>query len=172
MQKIKNSDFYTRLIEQIKSPDYRVLRKSEVPAENSNLDEEEFDWFGNDNNKIEVFDPILSATETTVLESLECKVLSVNKEAIREALKPTLFFMPHSEANIYIYITIYCKRIGELVGCRKSYCLGIAFKASFVWAVKRIVAAHRIANKFSIETVSDDFFAVFHDSSWHFSVLV
>ena len=54
-------------------------------------------WIGD----MEVFDPILSATETRVLETLGCSVLSVNEQGRRQALKPTLFFMPRCEAELY-----------------------------------------------------------------------
>ena len=56
-----------------------------------------FSWIGD----IEVFDPILSATESRVLENLGCSVLSVNEQGQRQASKPTLFFMPHCEAVLY-----------------------------------------------------------------------
>lgn len=57
----------------------------------------DFSWIGN----IEVFDPILSATESRVLEALGCSVMSINEHGRREALKPTMFFMPHCEAELY-----------------------------------------------------------------------
>jgi hypothetical protein len=58
----------------------------------------DFNWIGN----IEVFDPILSANESRVLEALGCTVMSINKHGKREALKPTMFYMPHCEAKLYI----------------------------------------------------------------------
>ncbi|KAK4835741.1 hypothetical protein QYF36_013883 [Acer negundo] len=49
-------------------------------------------WIGD----VEVFDPILSATECQVLESFGFSVLSVKEQGCRCATKPTLFNMPHS----------------------------------------------------------------------------
>ena len=43
-----------------------------------------FCWIGD----IEVFDPILSATESRVLEALDGSVLSVNEQGWRQASKP------------------------------------------------------------------------------------
>ncbi|KAE8711957.1 Protein SENSITIVITY TO RED LIGHT REDUCED 1 [Hibiscus syriacus] len=56
-----------------------------------------FSWI----RDIEVFDHVLSATESRVLEALGCSILSVNEQGRREAKKPTLFFMPHCEAELY-----------------------------------------------------------------------
>ncbi|GAB2212669.1 hypothetical protein Droror1_Dr00020649 [Drosera rotundifolia] len=55
------------------------------------------DWIGN----IEVFDPILSATESRVRESFGCSVIKINEQGRRRAVKPTLSFMPHCEAFLY-----------------------------------------------------------------------
>ncbi|KAF6137389.1 hypothetical protein GIB67_036426 [Kingdonia uniflora] len=56
-----------------------------------------FDWV----RDIEVFDPVLSTTECAVLKALGCSVLSVNEQGRRQALKPTMFLMPHCEAVLY-----------------------------------------------------------------------
>ncbi|GAB2235232.1 hypothetical protein Drorol1_Dr00027727 [Drosera rotundifolia] len=55
------------------------------------------DWIGN----IEVFDPILSATESRVLESFGCSVIKINEQGRRRVVKPMLSFMPHCEAFLY-----------------------------------------------------------------------
>ncbi|EPS70770.1 sensitivity to red light reduced protein 1 [Genlisea aurea] len=56
-----------------------------------------FDWIGD----IEVFDPVISLTESRILKSLGCCVLSVNEQCRRKAHEPTLFFMPHCEFFMY-----------------------------------------------------------------------
>ncbi|WZZ21669.1 hypothetical protein YC2023_123056 [Brassica napus] len=130
----------------------------------------EFHWVGN----IEVFDPILSATESSVLESMGCTVLSVNEQARREALKPTLFFMPHCEANLYNNLLQANWRVDRL--CRialfgnsfQMYEEQVTVDPEVIRATKRIIAARRITREFAIETVADDYFPAFHDSSWHF----
>lgn len=55
------------------------------------------DWIG----EIEVFDPILTSSEIEVLELMGCSVLKHNEEARRKAIKPTLFFMPHCDLQLY-----------------------------------------------------------------------
>ncbi|KAJ8426812.1 hypothetical protein Cgig2_008866 [Carnegiea gigantea] len=93
------------------------------------------DWIGD----MEVFDPVLSATESRVLESLGCSVMSVNEEGRRQVLKPTLFFMPH-------FIKDYVA---------SDY-------------TKRILAARCFTDEFRIATGPDDHSRAFHESSWHF----
>nr|BAC43135.1 unknown protein [Arabidopsis thaliana] len=44
----------------------------------------------------------------------------------------------------------------------------VSFDAEVICATKRIIAAQRVTSEFAIETESDDYFAAFHDSSWHF----
>ncbi|CAA0831413.1 Protein SENSITIVITY TO RED LIGHT REDUCED 1 [Striga hermonthica] len=56
-----------------------------------------FDWIGN----IQVFDPIISLTESRVLTSLGCEVMLVNEHGRRQVIRPTLFFMPHCEVELY-----------------------------------------------------------------------
>lgn len=56
-----------------------------------------FSWISN----IEVYDPVITVRESKVLEALGCCVLNVNENCRRQALKPTLFFMPHCDQNLY-----------------------------------------------------------------------
>uniref|UniRef100_A0A1J3HM31 Protein SENSITIVITY TO RED LIGHT REDUCED 1 n=1 Tax=Noccaea caerulescens TaxID=107243 RepID=A0A1J3HM31_NOCCA len=194
VKKIESSKFYTSFLEQLKSQEvsdqFRLVLASETHLqvvmygigsiesyESPRLQlsiailmKREFDWVGN----IEVFDPILSATESSVLESLGCTVLSVNEQARREALKPTLFFMPHCEANLYSNLlqanwrTDRLSRIALFGNSFQMYEEQVTLDPEVIRATKRIVAARRITSEFAIETVSDDYFAAFHDSSWHF----
>ncbi|CAA7032193.1 unnamed protein product [Microthlaspi erraticum] len=194
MNKIETSEFYTSFLNQLKSPEvseqFRLVLASETQLQMvmygigsiesyesprlqlsiAILMKREFDWVGD----IEVFDPVLSATESSVLESLGCTVLSVNEQARREALKPTLFFMPHCEANLYSNLLQAnwrfdrLSRIALFGNSFQMYEEQVTLDPEVVRATKRIVAARGIASEFAIETVSDEFFAAFHDSSWHF----
>ncbi|GAB4831745.1 sensitivity to red-light reduced protein [Ancistrocladus abbreviatus] len=131
-----------------------------------------FDWIGD----IEVFDPVLSATESRALEALGCSVLTINEQGRRLAVKPTLFFMPHCEAVLYNNLLEANWRAGLL---RNMALFGNSFEAyeQYVSVVKdlavadsrkHILAVRSFANEFRIKTVSDDYFRAFHESSWHF----
>ncbi|KAI9074173.1 hypothetical protein K1719_043854 [Acacia pycnantha] len=61
------------------------------------LMKKDFTWIG----EVQVFDPVLSEIEIQVLKSFGCTVLSINEEGKRQALKPTMFFMPHCELDLY-----------------------------------------------------------------------
>ncbi|XP_061362389.1 protein SENSITIVITY TO RED LIGHT REDUCED 1-like [Gastrolobium bilobum] len=132
----------------------------------------DFSWVGN----IEVFDPILSVTESRVLEALGCSVMSINEHGRREALKPTLFFMPHCEAELYNNLLQANWKLNLL---RNMVLFGNSFEtyeqhvsvcknSPIVNSVGHILAVRRFTNEFRIETVSDDYYNAFHDSSWHF----
>ncbi|XP_056844076.1 protein SENSITIVITY TO RED LIGHT REDUCED 1-like [Raphanus sativus] len=139
----------------------------------------EFDWVNNQhtsvNNNIEVFDPVLSATESSVMTSFGCTVLSVNEEARREALKPTLFFMPHCRPNLYGNLLESNWRMDRL---SKIALLGNSFEMykdkvfnnqNLIQSIKRIKAAQRITTEFAINTGSEDVYdCAFHILSWHF----
>ncbi|KAI9119253.1 hypothetical protein K1719_009928 [Acacia pycnantha] len=57
----------------------------------------DFEWIGD----IQVFEPLLSATECKILENLGCSVLSLNEDGKRKALKPTMFFMPYCSSDLF-----------------------------------------------------------------------
>ncbi|KAI8025750.1 Protein SENSITIVITY TO RED LIGHT REDUCED 1 [Camellia lanceoleosa] len=131
-----------------------------------------FSWIGD----LEVFDPILSGTETRVLESLGCSVLSINEQGRRQALKPTLFFMPHCEAELYdnlLQANWRSDMLNHIILFGNSFetyeQYGSVFKNSNVVNLrKHILAVRRFTKEFGIKTVSDDYFRAFHDLSWHF----
>lgn len=131
-----------------------------------------FDWIGD----MEVFDPVLSATESRVLESLGCSVMSVDEEGRRQVLKPTLFFMPHCEAVLYHNLleanwTIDSLRNLALFGNSfESYEHHSSVIKDYVASdyTKRILAAHCFTDEFRIATGPDDHSRAFHASSWHF----
>ncbi|KAK9682824.1 hypothetical protein RND81_10G099100 [Saponaria officinalis] len=131
-----------------------------------------FDWIGD----IEVFDPVLSATETKVLESLGCSVMSMNEQGRREALKPILFFMPHCEAVLYHNLL---ETNWDVTKLRNMALFGNSFEsyehhASVVKDyiaspyTKRILTARNFTDEFRIPTGPDDHCKAFHESSWHF----
>ncbi|CAH8306285.1 unnamed protein product [Eruca vesicaria subsp. sativa] len=194
INKIESSKFYSTFLEQVKSSkvsdQFRLVLGTETQLQMvmygigsiesyesprfqlsvAILMKREFGWVGD----IEVFDPVLSATESSVLESLGCTVLSVNEQARREALKPTLFFMPHCEANLYSNLLQANWRMDRLSRMAlfgnsfKMYEEQVMLEEEVIRATKRIIAARRITSEFAIEIVSDDYFPAFHDSSWHF----
>ncbi|CAK7336540.1 unnamed protein product [Dovyalis caffra] len=195
IKKVETSQFYQNFLEQVKNPEimnsfYKVLglelkmqmviygigsiESYETPRFQLSLAilmKRKFDWIGN----IEVFDPIISATESRVLESLGCSVLSVNEQGRRRATKPTLFYMPHCEAELYNNLLL---ANWELELLNHIVLFGNSFEMyEFLTEIKNsiivdstghILAARKFADEYVIKTVSDDYFAAFHDSSWHF----
>ncbi|RZC71281.1 hypothetical protein C5167_034480 [Papaver somniferum] len=121
MNTLENSKFYSTILNQILAPQILSYFTSVLASESKmqmviygigSIDSYEtprlqlalailikrrFDWIGD----IEVFYPVLSKTESSVLEALGCSVLSVNEQGRRQVLKPTMFFMPHCEAVLY-----------------------------------------------------------------------
>ncbi|KAF5445981.1 hypothetical protein F2P56_031648 [Juglans regia] len=196
MKKIESSSFYRTLLDQIQTPEilhclHRVLGSEskmqmviygigsiesyEPPRLQLSLAvlmKRKFSWIGD----IEVFDPILSATESRVLEALGCSVLSVNEQGHRRAIKPTMFFMPHCEAELYdnlLHANWGVELLNRVVlfgNSFKTYEQHISeFKNSaIVGSAKRILSIRPFTREFRINTVSDDYFGAFHDSSWHF----
>lgn len=131
-----------------------------------------FDWIG----EIEVFDPIISLTESNILKSLGCTVLSVNEQGRRPAQEPTLFFMPHCEAELYDNLLEANWRVDNL-----NYLLlfGNSFSAyeqhtsvfktsEIVNTRKHILAARSFTKEFKVDIPSEDYFRAFQNSSWHF----
>ncbi|KAG2671832.1 hypothetical protein I3760_13G012500 [Carya illinoinensis] len=196
MKKIESSSFYRALLDQIQTPEiliclHRILgSESKMPMviygigsiesfepprlqlSLAVLMKRKFSWIGD----IEVFDPILSATESRVLEALGCSVLSVNEQGHRCALKPTIFFMPHCEAELYDNLlranwgVELLNRVVLFGNSFETYEQHISeFKNSdIVGSAKRILSIRPFTKEFRINTVSDYYFSAFHDSSWHF----
>jgi hypothetical protein len=130
-----------------------------------------FCWIGD----VEVFDPILSATESRVLESLGCSVLSVNEQGRRRATKPMLFYMPHCEAGLYnnlLQANWELELLNHIVLFGNSFEMYEFFSeiknCIVVESTMHVLAARKFADEYVIKTASDDYFAAFHDSSWHF----
>ncbi|KAI3707279.1 hypothetical protein L6452_25661 [Arctium lappa] len=129
-------------------------------------------WIGD----MEVFDPIISLTESKVLEELGCRVLSVNEQGKRQAVNPILFFMPHCEAELYENLLKTNWRYNML---NQIVLLGNSFEkyeqhrsvfqnSALDDSRKHLLAVRSFTKEFEIRTVSDDYFRAFHGSSWHF----
>ncbi|KAJ6414451.1 hypothetical protein OIU84_003448 [Salix udensis] len=99
-----------------------------------------FDWIGD----IEVFDPILSATE-----SLGSGI-------------PWLFCPVNWELELLNHIVLFGNSF-EMYEFFSEIKNSIAVESS-----RHILAARKFADEYVIEAASDDYFAAFHDSSWHF----
>lgn len=195
MKKLETSQFFLTLLDQIQSPEimhcFHKVLGSELKLqmviygigsiesfENPRLQlslalllKRTFSWIGG----IEVFDPILSATESRVLEFLGCSVLSINEQGRRKVQKPSMFFMPHCEAGLYdnlLQENWRVERLNNLVIFGNSFenyeQLVYEFKHSAVASARHILSARKFTDEFKIKTVSDDFFGAFHDLSWHF----
>ncbi|KAK7314190.1 hypothetical protein VNO77_39403 [Canavalia gladiata] len=132
----------------------------------------DFSWIGN----IEVFDPILSMTESRVLEALGCSVISINEHGRREAIKPTMFFMPHCEAELYnnlLHANWKPNLLSNMVIFGNSFETyeqhgSFCKNSPILNSMEHILAARRFTNEFRIETISNDYYNAFHDTSWHF----
>ena len=196
MKKVESSEFFCIFIDQIQTPQIMDCIFSVLGSETKMqmvmygigsiesyepprlqlglaiLMKKRLSWIGD----MEVFDPILSATETRVLETLGCSVLSVNEQGRRQALKPTLFFMPHCEAELYDNLLQANWRVDML---KRVVLFGNSFETyeqyvsvfkntTVVNRRKHILSVRRFTKEFGIKTVSDDYFRAFHDLSWHF----
>lgn len=197
LKKLEDSDFYNKFVEQLQSPQVlnNILRAvnsesgqqiqmvvygigSIANSEKSRLQlclalllKRNFSWVC----RIEVFDPILSASECRIIESLGCTILAVNEQGRRTAESPTLFFMPHCEALLYDNVLranwspVLLNRIVLLGNSFGSYLKQLSeFPRSPVASTRHVLAIAVHVNEFRIQTVSDDFFAAFHHTSWHF----
>ena len=129
-----------------------------------------FSWIGT----IEVFDPIISLAESRVLETLGCSVLSVNEFGRRQALRPTLFFMPHCEAELYdnlLQANWRVDMLNRMVLFGNSFSLyqhysSIYSNSIIISSTQHILHVRRFVEEFEIATISDD--RAFNRSSWHF----
>ncbi|XP_057520167.1 protein SENSITIVITY TO RED LIGHT REDUCED 1 [Amaranthus tricolor] len=196
IKKLENSKFYDLFLNQIQNPEVFGCFSGVLGSEpNMNmvvygigsvesyedprlqlslaiLMRKKFGWIGN----IEVFDPILSGTETRVLNSLGCSVITVNEEGRRRVSKPTLFFMPHCEAVLYHNLL---QANWDVKTVRNLVLFGNSFEAYEHHAsvvkdyvalpyTKRILVARSFAKEFRVKADADDQSRAFHESSWHF----
>lgn len=134
-----------------------------------------FSWIGD----IEVFDPIISFTESKVLESLGCSVLSVNEHGQRQVSKPALFFMPHCDAQLYdnlLLANLRADSLSQIILFGNSFSeyerIESFFQNSAALAdakKKQIYAIKRFSKEYAIvSAISDDYIRAFNNLSWHF----
>ncbi|KAL0429179.1 UNVERIFIED_CONTAM: protein SENSITIVITY TO RED LIGHT REDUCED 1 [Sesamum radiatum] len=164
IRKLENTEFCLSFFDQMQSP--------EMMTQSCTLMKRKFDWIG----AIEIFDPIISLTESKVLTSLGCSVLSINEQGRRLALKPTMFFMPHCEAELYDNLLEANWRVDRL---KCLLLFGNSFSAyeqhvsicrslDVAKTRKHVLSVRRFTEEFRVNTFSDDSFRAFHGSSWHF----
>ncbi|KAH6811269.1 sensitivity to red light reduced protein [Perilla frutescens var. hirtella] len=195
IQKFENSEFHGNLLNQIKNPDMldkflRVLGSEkkmqmviygigsiesyESPRLQLSLAillKRSFDWIG----EIELFDPIISLTESKVLTSLGCSVLSINEQCRRQAVKPTMFFMPHCEVELYnnlLEANWEVDQLNRLIIFGNSFGEyehhASLFKSSAVAkSRKHVLGIRSFTEELRVNTSSNDFRA-FNCTSWHF----
>ncbi|PIA53739.1 hypothetical protein AQUCO_00900370v1 [Aquilegia coerulea] len=193
---LENTEFYKKVLDQIQTPEIfhyfsRILTSEskmqmviygigsiesyETPRLQLSLAiliKRNFNWIGD----IEVFDPVLSKTEIKVLEALGCSVLLVNEQGRRQALKPTLFFMPHCEAVLYdnlLQANWRAEHLNQVVLFGNSFekyeqHMSEFKNSAIVDSAKFILGVRKFTVEVGIDIVSEDFFRAFHDSSWHF----
>ncbi|KAA0066058.1 hypothetical protein IC582_021685 [Cucumis melo] len=196
IKKLESSQFYRTLVEELETVPFleslnRVLDSESKMGvviygvgsienyENPRLQlslaillKRKFSWI----ESLEVFDPILSATECRLMESFGCSVLSVNEQGRRCAEKPTMFFMPHCEAELYnnlLQENWKVKLLNHIMLFGNSFEIYEQFVSEFknspvVDSSNFILASRKFVREIKIKTVSDDYFGAFHDSSWHF----
>ncbi|KAJ6428146.1 hypothetical protein OIU84_023543 [Salix udensis] len=167
IKKVESSQFYQNFLEQVEDPDilnsfhkvvglklkmpmviYGIgsIESYETPRFQLSLAilmKSKFDWIGD----MEVFDPILSATESRVLESLELynNLLQANWEL--ELLNHIVLF--GNSFEMYEFLS--------------------EIKKSFVVdSTGHILAARKFTDEYVIKIASDNYLTAFHDSSWHF----
>ncbi|KAK7316813.1 hypothetical protein RJT34_00542 [Clitoria ternatea] len=111
-----------------------------------------------------------------VLEALGCSVISINEHGRREALKPTMFFMPHCEAKLYnnlLHANWKPELLSNMVIFGNSFetyeqHVSICKNSPILNSMEHILAVRSFTDEFRIKTISDDYYNAFHDSSWHF----
>ncbi|XVF00270.1 hypothetical protein REPUB_Repub03eG0270700 [Reevesia pubescens] len=178
LTRIENSRFFLTFLDQMQSPEvlnhfHRLLgsesklqmviygigsiESHETPRLQLSLAvlmKRKFSWIGD----IEVFDPVLSASESRVLEALGCSVLSVNEQAnwrVESLNRVALFGNSFETYEHHVSFKYYDQEVSFM-------------ESSVAKSVTHILAARRFTDEVGIKIISDDYFAAFHDSSWHF----
>ncbi|KAK9090995.1 hypothetical protein Sjap_024172 [Stephania japonica] len=196
IQKLENSDFFLALLQQMGASEVHdrismiLASESKMPMviygigsiesyEPPRLQlslaillKRKFNWIGD----IEVFDPVISGTESKILEALGCSVLSENEQGRRVALKPTVFFMPHCEVALYDNLVLAnwkVEHLNQMVIFGNSFrsyenYISESMNSTLSESMKHVLAVLKFSTEMKVETISDDYFKAFHDSSWHF----
>lgn len=141
---------------------------------------------------LEVFDPVLSATECAVLAALGGTVIPVDERGRRETSAPTLFYMPHCEASLYDGLLEANWRpscLNRLVVLGNSFTAYDQYVELGRWAgstavemaTRRLLQVRRYVTEVEMEKKGeagaaleqkqdeeDGIFKAFHDTNWHF----
>ncbi|KAG9457811.1 hypothetical protein H6P81_002319 [Aristolochia fimbriata] len=196
MKKLENSKFFQAFMDQLVNPQI-LLKFSQILSSESQflmliygigsiesydspclqlslalLLKRKFDWIG----EIEAFDPVISVTESKVLETLGCRVLAINEQGKREASKPILFFMPHCEAYLYdnlIEVNRKAQLLNRMVIFGNSFeeydhFVSIIEGNELADSARYLLDTRRFVEEVRIETVSEEYFMAFNGTSWHF----
>ncbi|KAK4706500.1 hypothetical protein R3W88_033942 [Solanum pinnatisectum] len=156
IRKLENSSFY---IESYEPPRLQLSL--------SIILKRMFSWIG----QVEVFDLVFSLAESRLLTALD-------------SLRPTMFFTPHCDAELYENL-LEANWRHDLLSNMTLF--GNSFEAyeqhmseKHILAImqflkelpidsrKHIVPIRRFVKEHSIDPFSDDLFCAFHGSSWHF----
>ncbi|GAA0144719.1 hypothetical protein LIER_35991 [Lithospermum erythrorhizon] len=199
IQKLENSQFWKSLLNQMESTEFLNRIINLLGSESSMkmvvygigsiesydpprlqlgiviLMKRNFGWIGD----VEVFDPIISLIESKVLDSLGCSVLSLNEQGRRQALRPTFFFMPHCEAELYENLLEANWRSDML---NRTILFGNSFDeyeqymslcntSTISKPRKHILAIRNFTTEVRISADFDDYYRAFNGSSWHFFCL-
>lgn len=199
IEKLESSYFFHVFLEQIRTPEvsdrFRKLRGSEekikmviygigsiesfegprLQLSLAILMKRKLEWIG----EMEVFDPVISLTESKVLEELGCCVISVNERGSRQAVNPILFFMPHCEAWLYDNLLKanwrydMLNQIALLGNSLEKYEEDRSYNRSLNREMamdtrKHLYTVLPFTTEFNIRVFADDYYPAFQNSSWHF----
>ncbi|XP_057853995.2 protein SENSITIVITY TO RED LIGHT REDUCED 1 isoform X2 [Cryptomeria japonica] len=191
LKKVAESTFYKKLLEQLQSPEVlnSVMRvvgmdsqlqmvvygigsigdseRSRLQLSLALLLKQRFCWVG----EIEVFDPIVTASEYRVIKSLGCTFAEINEQGRRTVNRPTLFFMPHCEAFLYdnvLQVNWSALLLNRIVFFGNSFNSYLENSSVSRNPPGYVLAIAEHVHEFEILTVSSDFFPAFNNMSWHF----
>ncbi|MCO5586513.1 hypothetical protein L7F22_040453 [Adiantum nelumboides] len=132
---------------------------------------ERFSWVG----IIEVYDPVLSHSECTVIKELGCLPVALNEKGRRPIAGPTLFYMPHCEGWLYDNLL---QANWAPCAFRQIVILGNSFKAyQEIWSspVGRksprpsyLLQYQQLAKEVPLEATPSSDPPGFNNMSWHF----
>ncbi|OAY85533.1 Protein SENSITIVITY TO RED LIGHT REDUCED 1 [Ananas comosus] len=142
---------------------------------------------------LEVFDPVLSATECAAAAALGCAVIAVDERGRREVAEPTLFYMPHCEAALYdglLEANWSPSALNRMVVLGNSFAEYERYVDETAWsrgsaaveaAARHVIMARKYVEEVPMEEKGeggdkegrmeddeDGIFRAFHDTSWHF----
>ncbi|WOL06898.1 hypothetical protein Cni_G15632 [Canna indica] len=137
---------------------------------------------------LEVFDPVLSATECAVVAALGGMVVPVDERGRREVSAPTLFYMPHCEVVLYDGLLEANWRpscLNRMVVLGNSFSVYEQYVEMGRWTLEvdlsHLLWVRRYATELELEEKEegvsgmerkqddeDGIFKAFHHTSWHF----